>query len=178
MIRITLTDDEVTRLEQTFRTGDNLRVRPRAQAVLMASRGRPHPQIAQDLAVNQRTLQRWLNAYNKGGLDALVPGKAKGATPKLTADLAPVLQQWVIDGPAEQGLDRANWTHEGLADHLRKTEGISVKKSAMQAFCRKHEIRPYRPGYRFLRGDPAKQAEAKVELAALNKGRKKEGSSC
>lgn len=178
MIRITLTDDEVTRLEQAFRTGDNLRVRPRAQAVLMASRGRPHPQIAQDLAVNQRTLQRWLNAYNRCGLDALVPGKAKGATPKLTADLAPVLRQWVIDGPAKQGLDRANWTHEELADHLRKTKGISVKKSAMQAFCRKHEIRPYRPGYRFLRGDPAKQAEAKVELAALKKGRKKEGSSC
>lgn len=87
MIRIMLTDDEVTRLEQAFRTGDNLRVRPRAQAVLMASRGRPHPQIAQDLAVNQHTLQRWLNAHNRGGLDALVPGKAKGATPKLTADL-------------------------------------------------------------------------------------------
>ncbi|WP_435018251.1 helix-turn-helix domain-containing protein [Tundrisphaera sp. TA3] len=178
MIRITLTDDEVTRLEQAFRTSDNLRLRPRAQAVLMASRGRPHPQIAQDLAVNQRTLQRWLNAYNRGGLDALVPGKAKGATPRLTDDLAPVLQRWVIDGPAKQGLDRANWTHEELADHLRKTKGISVKKSAMQAFCRKHEIRPYRPGYRFLRGDPAKQAEAKVELAALKKGRTKESSSC
>ena len=48
----------------------------------------------------------------------------------------------------------------------------------MQAFCRRHEIRPYRPGYRFLRGDPARQAEAKVELAALKKGRQKEGSSC
>ena len=62
MIRITLTDDEVTRLEQAFRTSDNLRLLPRAQAVSMASRGRPHPQVAQDLAVNQRTLQRWLNA--------------------------------------------------------------------------------------------------------------------
>jgi transposase len=178
MIRITLSDDEIGRLDHTFRTSDNPRLRPRAQAVLMAHRGRPYPQIAQDLAVNQRTLQRWLNAYNKGGLDALVPGKAKGATPKLTADLAPVLQRWVIDGPAKQGLDRANWTHEELADHLFKTKGISVKKSAMQAFCRKHEIRPYRPSYRFLRGDPAKQAEAKVELAALKKGRTKEGSSC
>jgi transposase len=178
MIRITLTDDEIARLEQALRTSDNPRLRHRALAVLMAHRGRPHPQIAQDLAVNQRTLQRWLNAYNNGGLDALVPRKAKGATPRLTAELAPVLRQWVIDGPAKQGLDRANWTHAELADHLFKTKGIAVKKSAMQAFCRKHEIRPYRPSYRFLRGDPDKQAEAKVELAALKKGRKRAASSC
>src|SRR3954469_5725794 len=111
MIRISLPDDEVARLEQVLRTNDG-KLRHRAQAVLMASRGRPHPQIAQDVAINQRTVQRWLNAYNRGGLDALVPRKAKGAAPKLTAELAPVLRQWVIDGPAEQGLDRANWTHE------------------------------------------------------------------
>ena len=115
---------------------------------------------------------------NKGGLDALVPGKAKGATPRLTAELAPPLRRWVIEGPAEQGLDRANWTHEELADHLFKTKVIAVKKSAMQAFCHKHEIRTSRPTYRFLRGNPAKQAEAKVELAALKKGWKRIASSC
>ncbi len=37
----------------------------------------------------------------------------------------------------------------------------------MQRFCRKHGIRPYRPTYRILRGDPVKQAEARVELAEL-----------
>ena len=37
----------------------------------------------------------------------------------------------------------------------------------MRRFCRQHGIRPYRPTYRLLRGDPVKQAEAKVELAEL-----------
>ena len=37
----------------------------------------------------------------------------------------------------------------------------------MQRFCRKNSIRPYRPTYRFLRGDPEKQAVAKEELADL-----------
>jgi hypothetical protein len=44
----------------------------------------------------------------------------------LTADLAPLIRQWVIDGPAKQGLDRANWTYADLADHLLKTKGIRV----------------------------------------------------
>ena len=104
--------------------------------------------------------------------------KAKGATPKLTADLAPVIRQWVIDGPAGQGLDRANWTYAELADHLLKTKGIRVGKSAMQAFGAKHGIRPYRPTYRFLRGDPAKQQKAREELADLKKGRRPATSSC
>src|SRR3954451_23911094 len=37
----------------------------------------------------------------------------------------------------------------------------------MQRFCRKAGIRPYRPTYRFLRGDPVEQAEAAGELAEL-----------
>lgn len=84
--------------------------------------------------------------------------------------MASVLRRWVIDGPAACGLDRANWTHAELADHLFHKRGVRVRKSAMQAFCHKHGIRPYRPTYRFLRGDPVKQAVARDELATLKRG--------
>ncbi len=87
----------------------------------------------------------------------------------MTADLAPLRRPWVIDGPVTQGLDRANWTFAELADHLSRVKGIRVRKSAMQRFRARHRIRPYRPSYRFLRGDPAKQAAARAELAALKK---------
>jgi transposase len=96
----------------------------------------------------------------------------------LTADLASVQRQWVIDGPAEQGLDRANWTYPEMADHLYKTRGIRISASALQAFGRKHVIRPYRPTCRFLRRDPAKQAAARDDLAALKRGRTPASWSC
>jgi transposase len=178
MIRIRLPDDEAASLEQVLRTAVDAKLRHRVQIVLMAHRGRPHPQIAADTGTSQRSVQRWLNAYLDGGLDRLRPRKAKGASPKLTEDLAPTLRQWVIDGPAKQGLDRANWTYEELAEHLYQAKGIRVRKSAMQAFCRRHEIRPYRPTYRFLRGDPEKQAAAREDLAALKKGRKPASWCC
>ena len=57
-------------------------------------------------------------------------------------------------------------------------KGIRVRKSAMQACCRRHEIRPYRPTYRFLRGDPAKQAAAREDLAVLKKKRRRVNSPC
>jgi transposase len=177
MIRISLPSAELQQLQQLFRTTDDRTLRDRIQIVLMAQRGRPHQQIAADLGITPRTVQRWLNAYLERGTDGLRPRKAPGAIPKLTADLAPLLRRWVIDGPAKQGLDRANWTYTELADHLFKTQGILVRKSAMQVFCHKHSIRPYRPTYRFLRGEPAKQATAREDLAALKKKRRSANSS-
>jgi transposase len=178
VIRIALPDDDLRRLEETLRDTTDPKLRHRVQIVLMAHRGRRHPDIAADTGTSQRSVQRWLNAYLDRGLDGLRPRKAPGATPKLTADLAPVLRQWVIDGPAKQGLDRANWTYAELADHLLKTRGIRVGKSALQAFGARHGIRPYRPTYRFLRGDPVKQAKAREEIADLKKGRRPAASSC
>ena len=144
----------------------------------MAHRGRPHGQIACDTGTSRSSVQRWLNAYLERGLDALRPRKPGKPHPKLTDDLAPVLRAWVIGGPQAQGLDRANWTHAELAEQLFRTHGLRVGKSAMQAFCRKQGIRPYRPTYRFLRGDPAKQGVARGDLAELKRGRKRVSLSC
>src|ERR1051325_8531932 len=148
MIQIHLPPAEADRLEAHFRSTDNRRLRDRLQIVLMAHRGRPHQDIAADLGVHRKTVTRWLNAYCDGGLAALQPRKAPGKPGHIPTSLADELRRWVIDGPAKQGLDRANWTHEELADHLGKTKGIQTSRSAVQRFCAKIGIRLYRPTYR------------------------------
>jgi transposase len=178
MIRIHLPPPEAERLEQAFRSAQDRKFRDRVQIVLLAHRGRRHQDIAADLCIHRRSVQRWLNAYLERGLDGLRPRKAKGATGKIPAELADEIKHWVIDGPAKQGLDRANWTYEELADHLFKTHGVRTSRSAMHRFCTKIGIRPYRPTYRYLRGNPAKQAEAREDLAGLKKGRPRANSSC
>jgi transposase len=100
MIRIRLPEAELESLERVLRSTD-AKLRHRVQIVLMAHRGRPHPEIASDTGTSQRSVERGLNAYLDGGLDRLLPRKAKGAVPRLTEDLAPILRQWVIDGPEE-----------------------------------------------------------------------------
>jgi transposase len=167
VIRIRLTDAEARRLEQAFLQATDRKLRDRLQIVRLAHRGRPHQDIAADLGTTPRSVRRWLNAYLDGGIDALVPRKARGHDPAIPARMAGEIRRWVIDGPAAQGLDRANWTHAESADHLFKAHGIRASRSAMQRFCRQHGIRPYRPTYRHLRGDPVKQAEAIEELAGL-----------
>jgi len=172
MIRVQLPDADVRRLEQELRGSDEPKFRTRLQIVLMAHRGRPHQDIAADLAIAQRTVQRWLNAYLADGLDGLRSRKAQGKAPSIPMSMAEEIKTWVIGGPAEQGLDRANWTYAELADHLKKTKGIRTSRSAVQRFCAKIGIRPYRPTYRYLRADPAKQQKAREELIELKKSRR------
>ena len=178
MIRIQLPQAEADRLQNLFQATDDRKLRDRLQIILMAQRGRARQDIAQDLGMHRRSVTRWLNAYCDGGLDALRPRKAKGNPPKIPASLAEDIRTWVIKGPAKQGLDRANWTHEELADHLKKTKGIQTSRSAVQRFCQKIGIRLYRPTYRYLRGNPDKQAQAKEDIAALKKKRSRGRSSC
>jgi len=169
MIRIQLSEAEAQRLEASFRSTSDRKFRDRLQIVLLAHKGRPRQQIACDLAIHRRSVTRWLNAYCDGGRDALLPRIPEGKTASIPGPMADAIRAWVIGGPASQGLDRANWTHEELADHLRKTHGIKASRSAMQRFCAKIDIRPYRPTYRFLRADPAKQEKAKEDLADFKK---------
>ena len=172
MIRIQLPATEADCLDARFRSTDDLKFRARLPIVLMAHRGRTRQDIAADLGVHRKTVTRWVNAYCDAGLDGLRPKKAKGTPGNIPQTLADEVKRWVIEGPAEPGLDRANWTHEALADHLLKTKGIRTSRSAVQRYCSGIGIRRYRPTYRYLRGQPEKQAPAKEDLAELGNGRR------
>ena len=169
MIRIQLPPVEVERLQSQFRATDDRKLRDRLQIVLMAHKGRMHKDIAADLAVNRKTVQRWLNAYLEKGLPGLAPRKAPGKASNIPTDLADEVKAWVIGGPTSVGLDRANWTYEEIAGHLKKAKAVKTSRSAVQRFCCKIGVRPYRPSYRFLRADPAAQEAAKVDLTDLKK---------
>ena len=178
MIRIQLGQTDALRLEQAFRSATDHKLRDRLNAVRLAHKGLSRQAIADQLGMSTRSVQRWLNAYLERGTDGLAPRKPPGAAPKIPAELAAEVRRWVIEGPAAQGLDRANWTHPELAEHLYRAHGVRTSRSAVQRLCARLGIRPYRPTYRYLRGDPAKQEKARQELAELKRGPKRMSSSC
>jgi transposase len=178
MIRIHLSEAEAQRLERAFRSAPDPKLRDRLNVVRLAHKGHQRQDIADALGMSTRSVQRWLNAYLERGPDGLAPHKAPGAPPKIPAALGHEVRRWVLEGPAQQGLDRANWTHEALAEHLYRAHGIRTSRSAVQRLCRQLGIRLYRPTYRYLRGDAAKQQQAREDLADLKKKRRRVNSSC
>ena len=110
MIHIPLPPSKASRLETEFRFTKNRTFRDRLPIVLMAHRGRPRQDIAKDLRVHRQTVSRWLNAYCDRGLDGLRPKTAPGKPASIPHTFARQIRPRVIDGPAKQGLDRANGT--------------------------------------------------------------------
>jgi transposase len=178
MIRIQLSEAETSRLEQAFHAATDARLRDRLNVIRLAQRHVPRQDIADTLGMSTRSVQRWLNAYLDRGLAGLQPRKAPGAAAKIPAALDEEICRWVREGPAQQGLDRANWTHPELAEHLYRTHGVRTSRSAVQRRCAKLGIRLYRPTYRYLRGNEAKQQQARQDLAELKRGPKGLSSSC
>jgi transposase len=169
MFCIILTPTDKQALEQTFKTTPDRRLRDRCQAVLMAARGRARHRIAQDLGVHRTTVRLWLQRCSEQGVQGLKIQWAPGQPRRIPAALAPTIVAWVKGGPASCGLQRANWTYAELADYLYTQTGIRVHETAMRDFCRRHQIRPYRPTYRYLRGDPQRPAAMRVELEERKK---------
>ena len=169
MVRVSLNAEEYAAVDRQFKSSTDRRIRARCQAVLMAHRGRKRQAIAEDLGVHRTTSKKWLERYRTQGVQGLQTRRAPGNFPRLPAALAPTILEWVKGGPQGCGLNRANWTYEELAAHVYRTTGITIKRTAMREFCQRLQIRPYRPTYRYLRGDPQRQAVAQAELAELKK---------
>ena len=178
MYRIVLTSSQEQELEQLFKNTPDRRLRARCQAVLMAARGRARREIAQDVGVHRTTLRLWLQSYREQGLVGLSIHWAPGPQSRISQELAPRIVAWVKGGPASCGLQRANWTYAELAAYLYQQTGIAVSETTMREFCHRQQIRPYRPTYRYLRGDPRRQAQAQDELTAMKKRRRRGSVSC
>jgi len=172
MIPITLNDYNRQQLEHTFKTTANRR-RDRCQAILMANRGRRPHQSAEDLRVTPRPLQRWRNAYRTRGCAGLMIHWAPGRAPRIPETLASEIGAWVQQGPVGCGLDRATWTAAALATYLDQTQGIAVSERTRWAVCTNHDVRPYRPTYQYLKGDPDQQEAARQDLETFKKSHRR-----
>ena len=178
MYRIVLTSNQEQELEELFKSTPDRRLRARCQAVLMAARGRARREIAQDVGIHRTTLRLWLQSYREQGLAGLSIQWAPGPQARISQEVAPRIVAWVKGGPASCGLQRANWTYAELAAYLYQQTGIAVSETTMREFCHRQQMRPYRPTYRYLRGDPRRQAQAQAELTAMKKRRRRGNVSC
>ena len=153
MMKLTLSDLEHPQLATTFKTTRDTRLHHRGQAILMAARGRRHRHSAEDLSGSPRTVQRWLNAYQAGGLEGVHIRWAPGRPPSISDDLAPEIIDGIKTGPSGCGLDRAHWTYGDLPTSLYQQKGLTVGETTLRAFCVQHGGRPDRPIYGYLKGD-------------------------
>ena len=172
-----LSSTQKQELEQGVKSTKEWRLRTRCQAGVMAARGRARHEIAQALGVHRTPVRLWLQSYRGHGLAGLRIRWAPVPQARIPEEWAPRMVAWGKGGPASCGLQRATWTSAELATSLCQQTGITVSETTMREFCHRHQIRPYRPTSRYLRGTPQRQAQAQSEVREMKKKHRRETAS-
>jgi transposase len=103
------------RLMDLVRETVNAKQRDRYRVVLIAGQGladKPElerEEIAAAVGRSRQFVDQWVGRYRRGGIEALIPKRQPGATPKLTAEQQQELCAMLDAGPsAEEGLAAYN----------------------------------------------------------------------
>jgi transposase len=114
-----------------FNTTPNPETRLRYQMLLLAHQGLSNAQIAPVVLRSRDTLERVLNRFRTGGLDAVPYKKPGRSKPKVTPAWKTELERVVELDPHSVGVASANWTTKLLAAYLQQQTGIAVSEDTV-----------------------------------------------
>jgi transposase len=146
-----LDEEALKELHWRYEKSPDAETRTRYQMLLLALQGQKSSQIARTVLRSQDTVERVLNRFLGGGLDAVprrtAPGRARTITAAWEAELLRVIE---LD-PHEVGQDTANWTTERLAQYLGQQTGIVVTEETVRLYLHAHDYVCKRPTWTLRR---------------------------
>ncbi|MDQ3703733.1 MAG: IS630 family transposase [Chloroflexota bacterium] len=150
-----LAPEQRAAVEDLYRTTREVRLRTRAQMVLLAAERRmTAAQIAEFVRVSEETVRRWLKRYLAEGVDGLRDAPHPGAPRKVTAEYRELLVHCVRRRPRSLGLPFSLWTLRRLADHMAERTGIRVEYETVRLHLKAEGIVLSRPQHTITSPDP------------------------
>jgi transposase len=150
-----LTEEEVGALDTVYRTGKDVRVRTRAQIVLLAGEQRLSvATIAQIVRESGQTVRTWLKRYAAEGVEGLRDRPMPGAPAKITREYAEQLCLAARRRPRSMGQPYSLWTLERLAEYMAEQTGIRVSYETVRRVLAAAEIVLSRPQHKISSPDP------------------------
>jgi transposase len=150
-----LTADEIRELDQLYHETKDVRLRLRAQIVLLAADNKLiAPEIAKVVRVNDQSVRNWLRRYMAQGIAGLSDEPRSGAPSKVTAAYEQRLLEVVRQRPRTLGQSFSTWTVQRLANFLTQEVGIELSKATVHRVLQRHDIVFSRPQHTVSSPDP------------------------
>lgn len=150
-----LSTEAVSELDELYRRTDDVRIRTRAQMVLLAAEQRMLvPDIARIVRSDEQTVRTWLKRYRAEGVSGLGDAPRPGATPKVTPAYREQLLETVHQRPRSLGQPYSLWTLQRLADYMAEQTGIRVSHITVRAYLKAAGIVLSRPQHKISSPDP------------------------
>jgi transposase len=150
-----LAPEQLAQLEELYRSTRNVRLRTRAQMVLLAAERRlTAAEIAEIVRASEETVRRWLKRYLAEGIEGLRDEPHPGAPRKVTEEYRKKLVHAVRRRPRSLGLPFSLWTLQRLADYMAEQTGIRVSYESVRAHLKAQGIVLSRPQHTITSPDP------------------------
>lgn len=150
-----LSPEAIAELDQLYRTTHEVRLRMRAQIILLAAeQGMLAPDIAKVVRSDEETVRSWLKRYLAEGVAGLADAPRPGAVPKVTPEYRELLLKVVRQRPRSLGQAYSLWTLQRLADYMAEQTGIRVSHITVRAYLKAADIVLSRPQHKITSPDP------------------------
>jgi transposase len=150
-----LSHEAIAELDQLYRTTRDVRLRMRAQIILLAAeQGMLAPDIAKVVRSDEETVRSWLKRYLAEGVAGLADAPRPGAVAKVTPEYRELLLKVVRQRPRSLGQAYSLWTLQRLADYMAEQTGIRVSHITVRAYLKAADIVLSRPQHKITSPDP------------------------
>lgn len=148
-------DDEVFALKTVYRTTKDVRIRTRAQIMLLAFDGVSAPKIATIVNLDPERVRNHLKRYRDEGVIGL-PDTPRSGRPRIaTPEYIALAVATVRRRPWTLGLNFSVWTLERLVAYLKEETQITVSDETLRTHLQGHGISFSRPQHTVSSPDEA-----------------------
>lgn len=151
--------DDVPTLFTLMKNTHDKRMYQRYQVVYLYLQDYSAEKIAIIIGRSEKTVYNYVNSYKEYGIEGLNPGKAPGASYKLTPQQRKELVQVIVNQlPADVGFSaKFNWTLAIIAAYIEREWNVTYTLRGVSKLLHALGLSYTRPTYVLAKADPAKQ---------------------
>lgn len=150
-----LTTEEVTELDELYRRTKDVRVRSRAQMILLGAENKmTAPQIANIVRQDEQTVRRWIKRFNAEGINGLSDEPKSGAPKRVTDSYRGRLLDVVRRRPRSLEQPYSLWTLQRLVDFMAEETGLRFSTETVRRILKANDIVISRPQHKVSSPDP------------------------
>ena len=161
--KLVLTTLQKNKLKSFMKNTNNKREYRRLLSILQKVEGRSYEDIANEHGVRSRSVQRWIAAYIKKGIDGVRMKKPGGSKSSITDENKEIILSALFNDPYIFGYLRNTWSLRSLSRCLTDELGIPISFKHLQRITKEMGIRCKRPKLELLHGSDYQEGRKRVE---------------
>jgi transposase len=140
--------EQIAEVRDLYHSTKDVRIRTRAQIILLAFDGMSAPKIAKLVRLDPESVRRHIKRYHDEGITGLADRERSGRPRTVTPEYIDLAMATVRRRPRTLGLNFSVWTLDRLIDYLKEQTQIEVSDETLRTHLRQHGISFSRPQHK------------------------------